>query len=74
MAPSLSSPYLVAELAKQFHSMEIKYELYKVLLRFEDDLLSKQEVHAPTEQPPTPSSPRAQPLRRSPPSPRVVHH
>ena len=74
MAPSLSSPYLVAQLAEQFHSMEIKYELYKVLLRFEDDLLSKQEVHAPTEQPPTPATPPAQALRRSPPSPRVVHH
>ena len=54
--------------------MKIKHELYEVLQRLEHDLISKQEVQAPTEQPPTPSSPRAQPLRRSPPSPRVVHH
>ena len=58
MTPSLSSTYLVAQLAKQLHSMKIKYELCEVLQRFEYDLISKQEVHAPTEQLPTPSPPR----------------
>ena len=73
MTPSLSSAYLVAQLARQLHSMKIKYELYEVLQRLEHDLISKQEVQAPTEQPPTPSPPRGPPPL-SPPSPRAVHH
>ena len=58
MTPSLSSAYLVAQLARQLHSMKIKHELYEVLQRLEHDLISKQEVQAPTEQPPPPSPPR----------------
>ena len=59
MTPSLSSAYLVAQLARQLpDSMKIKHELYEVLQRLEHDLISKQEVQAPTEQPPTPSPPR----------------